>query len=50
MKTVEWYKNNSLWWKPLKEKLARENKGFWSWKKIRYSGEACGRNHAVERL
>jgi dTDP-glucose 4,6-dehydratase len=30
MKTVEWYKNNSWWWKPLKEKLARENKGFWS--------------------
>jgi len=28
--TVEWYKNNSSWWKPLKEKLARENKGFWS--------------------
>lgn len=30
MKTVGWYKNNSWWWKPLKEKLARENKGFWS--------------------
>lgn len=30
MKTVEWYKNNSSWWKPLKEELARENKGFWS--------------------
>ncbi len=29
-KTVEWYKNNSLWWQPLKERLARENRGFWS--------------------
>lgn len=29
-KTVEWYKNNPSWWKPLKERLARENKGFWS--------------------
>ncbi|MFZ2411961.1 MAG: dTDP-glucose 4,6-dehydratase [Candidatus Methanoperedens sp.] len=29
-KTVEWYKNNTAWWKPLKEKLSRENKGFWS--------------------
>lgn len=29
-KTVEWYKKNLSWWKPLKEKLARENKGFWS--------------------
>ena len=29
-KTVEWYKNNPHWWKPLKERLARENKGFWS--------------------
>lgn len=29
-KTVEWYKNNSLWWQPLKERLARENGGFWS--------------------
>ncbi len=29
-KTVEWYKNNSHWWKPLKERLARENEGFWS--------------------
>lgn len=29
-KTVEWYKNNTSWWKPLKEKLERENKGFWS--------------------
>jgi len=29
-RTVEWYKNNPSWWQPLKEKLARENKGFWS--------------------
>ncbi len=29
-KTVEWYKNNAAWWKPLKDKLSRENKGFWS--------------------
>lgn len=29
-KTVEWYRNNGSWWKPLKEKLAKESKGFWS--------------------
>jgi dTDP-glucose 4,6-dehydratase len=29
-KTVEWYKNNPLWWKPLKERLAKESRGFWS--------------------
>lgn len=29
-KTVEWYKNNPEWWKPLKERLQRENNGFWS--------------------
>jgi dTDP-glucose 4,6-dehydratase len=29
-KTVEWYKNNRSWWKLLKERLARENRGFWS--------------------
>lgn len=29
-KTVEWYKNNISWWKPLKERLTRESKGFWS--------------------
>ncbi len=29
-KTVDWYKNNSIWWKPLKERLERENRGFWS--------------------
>ncbi|MDD5616420.1 MAG: dTDP-glucose 4,6-dehydratase [Candidatus Methanoperedens sp.] len=29
-KTVEWYRNNPEWWKSLKEKLEKENKGFWS--------------------
>ena len=28
--TVAWYKENEGWWKPLKEKLSRESKGFWS--------------------
>lgn len=30
VKTVEWYKSNPSWWKPLKKGLVRENKGFWS--------------------
>lgn len=29
-RTVDWFRNNPAWWRPLKEKLARENKGFWS--------------------
>ncbi len=29
-KTIEWYKQNRRWWKPLKERLERENRGFWS--------------------
>ncbi|MGB9876117.1 MAG: dTDP-glucose 4,6-dehydratase, partial [bacterium] len=29
-RTVEWYTNNSHWWKPLKERLQKESKGFWS--------------------
>mgnify|MGYP001567499720 FL=1 len=29
-RTVAWYKSNEEWWKPLKEKLSRESKGFWS--------------------
>ncbi len=29
-RTVDWYRNNPAWWKPIKEKLVRENKGFWS--------------------
>lgn len=27
--TIKWYRNNSLWWKPLKEKLKAESKSFW---------------------
>jgi len=29
-RTVEWYMNNPHWWKPLKERLQKESKGFWS--------------------
>jgi len=29
-KTIRWYKDNEWWWKPLKEKLNNESKGFWS--------------------
>ena len=29
-KTIEWYRQNTWWWKPLKERLERESKGFWS--------------------
>ncbi|MBI4697879.1 MAG: dTDP-glucose 4,6-dehydratase [Nitrospirae bacterium] len=28
-RTVQWYKGNEWWWKPLKERLAAESKGFW---------------------
>jgi dTDP-glucose 4,6-dehydratase len=28
--TVAWYRANEGWWKPLKERLDRESKGFWS--------------------
>ena len=28
--TVGWYKENKWWWEPLKERLAKESKGFWS--------------------
>jgi dTDP-glucose 4,6-dehydratase len=28
--TLAWYKSNDRWWKPLKQRLARESKGFWS--------------------
>lgn len=35
--TVEWYKNNEAWWRPLKEKLdKRFVKGFWGEKKTNY--------------
>ena len=29
-KTIKWYERNKWWWKSLKRKLKRENKGFWS--------------------
>jgi dTDP-glucose 4,6-dehydratase len=29
-KTVAWYLANAWWWQPLKERLSRESKGFWS--------------------
>jgi len=28
-KTVRWYKDNEWWWRPLKERLSAESKGFW---------------------
>ena len=28
--TVAWYKANEWWWRPLKQRLSRESKGFWS--------------------
>ena len=31
--TIEWYKENSWWWRPLKERLSSESKGFWEKKK-----------------
>ncbi len=27
--TIKWYKDNEWWWKPLKEKLSAESRGFW---------------------
>lgn len=29
-RTIEWYLSNDKWWKPLKERLKKESKGFWS--------------------
>lgn len=29
-KTIRWFKDNEWWWKPLKERLASESKGFWN--------------------
>jgi dTDP-glucose 4,6-dehydratase len=29
-RTVDWYRDNSDWWRPLKERLSRESKGFWT--------------------
>jgi dTDP-glucose 4,6-dehydratase len=31
--TILWYRENEWWWKPLKERLSSENKGFWETKK-----------------
>ncbi|MCL5024411.1 MAG: dTDP-glucose 4,6-dehydratase [Nitrospirae bacterium] len=28
-KTIRWYRDNEWWWRPLKEKLSSESKGFW---------------------
>ncbi len=28
--TVAWYKANEWWWRPLKERLTKESKGFWT--------------------
>lgn len=28
-KTVQWYRDNEWWWRPLKERLSAESKGFW---------------------
>jgi dTDP-glucose 4,6-dehydratase len=28
-KTIQWYRDNEWWWRPLKERLASESKGFW---------------------
>lgn len=28
--TVAWYHANEWWWRPLKERLSKESKGFWS--------------------
>jgi len=27
---VYWYREHPEWWRPLKERLARETKGFWT--------------------
>jgi dTDP-glucose 4,6-dehydratase len=29
-RTVRWYQDHITWWKPLKERLLQESKGFWS--------------------
>lgn len=28
--TMHWYRDNRWWWEPLKERLSKESKGFWS--------------------
>ncbi len=32
-KTIQWYRDNEWWWRPLKERLPSESKGFWEGKK-----------------
>ena len=32
-RTIQWYRDNEWWWRPLKEGLASESKGFWEGKK-----------------
>jgi dTDP-glucose 4,6-dehydratase len=29
-RTVDWYREHPEWWQPLKERLARESRGFWT--------------------
>jgi dTDP-glucose 4,6-dehydratase len=29
-KTISWYKSNEWWWRPLKERLNQESRGFWT--------------------
>ncbi|RMG00180.1 MAG: dTDP-glucose 4,6-dehydratase [Nitrospirae bacterium] len=29
-RVVSWYKENEWWWRPLKERLSKESKGFWT--------------------
>jgi dTDP-glucose 4,6-dehydratase len=31
-KTIQWYRDNGWWWRPLKERLSAESKGFWEGK------------------
>lgn len=31
--TILWYRENGWWWKPLKQRLSSESKGFWETKK-----------------
>jgi dTDP-glucose 4,6-dehydratase len=29
-RTVDWYREHADWWRPLKERLVRESRGFWT--------------------
>jgi dTDP-glucose 4,6-dehydratase len=31
--TIRWYRENEWWWKPLKERLSSESRGFWETKR-----------------